>query len=304
MVKNEQFEIDFRELFNIFFNSKYIIISITGFFAICSVIYSLLLPNIYQSNALLAPAQPSESLSSQIGGYASLANVAGINIPGESYDKSVEAIERIKSYDFFEKEILPSIKIENLLAEKSWDVPNDLIIYDDNLFDSKKNAWVRDVEYPAKKIPSNQEAHSAFKKILFISQDKKTGFYKITLEHISPNIARDWTSLIVKKINETMRNIDREDASKSISFLNERLNQTFYSEIKIALSELIQDQTQKLMLAESNEFYVFKLLDSPIAPELKSKPSRSIICIFGTILGFLFSLFISFINFYKKKKLF
>ena len=52
------------------------------------------------------------------------------------------------------------------------------------------------------------------------------------------------------------------------------------------MSSLIQDQVQVLMLAEASDDYVFKPIVSPIAPEKKSKPSRALICILGTIIGF------------------
>ena len=46
------------------------------------------------------------------------------------------------------------------------------------------------------------------------------------------------------------------------------------------------------MLASANEDYVFKIIDSPLIPEEKSKPSRALICIFGTILGAFINLII------------
>ena len=54
-------------------------------------------------------------------------------------------------------------------------------------------------------------------------------------------------------------------------------------------SQLIQNETQKLMLVEINEEYVFKILDSPVAPEEKSSPSRTLISLLGLFLGFFIS---------------
>ena len=41
------------------------------------------------------------------------------------------------------------------------------------------------------------------------------------------------------------------------------------------------------MLASVSESYVYKILNSPIAPERKSSPGRALICFFGTFLGLL-----------------
>mgnify|MGYP000574820909 CR=1 FL=1 len=55
-------EIDLRELFYVLLRGKWIIVSLTAFISIIGVIYSLLLPNIYESKALLAPVNPSTTL--------------------------------------------------------------------------------------------------------------------------------------------------------------------------------------------------------------------------------------------------
>ena len=59
--------------------------------------------------------------------------------------------------------------------------------------------------------------------------------------------------------------------------------------LTMRVSQLIQNETQKLMLVEINEEYVFKILDSPVAPEEKSSPSRALISLLGLFLGFFIS---------------
>ena len=90
-------EIDLRELFDVLWAGKGIIIAITAFAAALSLAYALSLPNIYQSKALLAPKGGSgggglAAMASQFGGLASL---AGINLPGGGdTSKSLIAQER------------------------------------------------------------------------------------------------------------------------------------------------------------------------------------------------------------------
>ena len=43
------------------------------------------------------------------------------------------------------------------------------------------------------------------------------------------------------------------------------------------------------MMVEANENYIFKILDSPIVPEMKVKPKRSFIVIMGSMLGMMLS---------------
>ena len=39
------------------------------------------------------------------------------------------------------------------------------------------------------------------------------------------------------------------------------------------------------MLANVSKDYVFDIIDPPVVPELKSKPSRALIFVLGTLLG-------------------
>ena len=46
---------------------------------------------------------------------------------------------------------------------------------------------------------------------------------------------------------------------------------------------------KRLMMVEANENYIFKVLDSPIVPEVKVKPNRSRSVILGSLLGMILS---------------
>ena len=49
---------------------------------------------------------------------------------------------------------------------------------------------------------------------------------------------------------------------------------------------------QKLMFASVRNDYVYKTIESPLVPELKSSPNRAVICIVGTLIGFFLSIFL------------
>src|SRR5690606_19332819 len=95
-------EIDIRELWNIVWSGKWIIIGITTTFAVAAVILSLMMPNIYRSTALLIPSEEAQGggLSALAGQFGGLASLAGINLPGGSDNKVTTAIEVVKSRQF------------------------------------------------------------------------------------------------------------------------------------------------------------------------------------------------------------
>ena len=290
-------EIDLVNLFWIIWNKKFLILCITIFFATISVTYSLLLPNIYTSSALLANTSKEESLSGNLANYSSLAGMAGINLSSGSSDKSIEAIERIKSYDFFIEQFLPNIEFQNLVAADSWSQEINEINYNQKIFNKNNGKWVEDNK------PSYQEAYEVYSEILDISKSKATSFTRIKVEHISPVVAKKWTNLIVKKINSHMRMLDKGISESSINYLTKEYNKSNLSEIKQAMSKLMQNEIQTLMLIEVTDDYIFNIISSPIAPEKKSKPSRAIICVLGTFLGLIISILtVLMLQLFGKKK--
>lgn len=285
-------EIDLKELFLIIWNKKIFLFLFTIIFSLSSVFYALSLPNIYTSVSVLSSTSSDDSLGGQFQDYSTLAGIAGISIPSSNDNKTYEAIERIKSFDFFEEQFLPYIDLKNLVASKNWDQIGNKIIYDKKIFDEKSNKWVRDFKFPRGLIPSNQEAYEEYKKIIDISKDKSTSFITIKVNHVSPFVAQKWAKLIINNINDHMRELDKTVARDSINFLNSSSEKIQLFELKEVISSLLEGQMRVLTLAEANQHYVLKPISSPMAPEIKSGPSRSIICIIGSIVGFIFGIII------------
>ena len=50
-------------------------------------------------------------------------------------------------------------------------------------------------------------------------------------------------------------------------------------------SGLIEEQIKEKMLASVYDNYLFDVVQEPTLPILKSKPSRALICVLGTLLG-------------------
>ena len=170
------------------------------------------------------------------------------------------------------------------MAVDEWDAKNNTVVYDDSEFNSTSNEWSRK--------PSDQKAFKEYKRALSISQEELTGLVYLSMKHKSPVVAQNWVDTIIYNINECMREIDKQDAQNSIDFLNESLKNTNSQSIKVVFAKLMESQMQTLMLASSNEAYVFKTINSPIIPEDKSSPSRALICILGTLLGGILSILI------------
>lgn len=286
---NNDDEIDLRELFHVLWDKIFYIGAITSIFFLISIIIALILPNIFKSQATLMPTEDNEGLSGMLGQYSGVASLAGISLPSESGSKAQEAIARIESFEFFFNNFLPQIKLENLMAVKKWNQASNTLTYDTSDFNSESRQWVRKVRPPQSIIPSSQEAYDKYKEIMSVIEDNKTLFVTLSIEHESPFIAQQWVEILVDQIDQVMRDQDRQTALQSITYLNSLAPTINYEEIKKALASLQQEQMKRLMMVEANKNYIFKVLDSPIVPEVKSQPNRPLIVILGSMLGMVLS---------------
>ena len=279
---NYEDEIDLRELFHVLWDKIFYIGAITSIFSLISIIYALMLPNIYQSQAVMMPMEANQGMSGMLGQYSGMASLAGVSLPSESGSKAQEAIARIQSFEFFSNSFLPHIKLENLMAVKKWNQASNTLTYDASDFNSESSQWLR-------KVPSSQKAYKRYKEIMRIGEDKETSFVTFSVEHKSPFVAQQWVEIIMEQIDQVMRDQDRQTAMKSIEYLNSVTPTVNYKEIQQALSSLQQEQMKRLMMVEANDNYIFKVLDSPLVPEVRFKPMRLLIVILGSMLGMMLS---------------
>lgn len=282
-------EIDLRELFAAIWQGKWIIAAVTSVFTVAAVFYALSLPNIYKSEALLAPVSEEAGLKipGQLGGLAAL---AGVNLGGlGGGDKTGLAMEIIKSREFLGRFIEKHDLYLPIMAAEGWNRADNRLVIDSKKYDINSQQWVRKVKPPFEPKPSVLEVHEALLKRLAVSKDKATGMVKISLEHYSPYLAKAWVDELVKAINEEMRQRELTEAQRSIAYLNSQIEQTSIADVQTMLYSLIEEQTKTVMLANVRDEYVFKTVDRAVVAEKEMGPKRIIIVFFA----FLVSIFIS-----------
>lgn len=294
-------EIDLAELWRAIWAGKWIVIAVTLIFSVTSVLYAFSLPNLYKSDAVLAPV---EQTNSGIGGMASafggLASLAGVNLGGGKLDKTSLAIEIMKSRAFVFKFIEKHEVRPDLIAVKQWDSDNNRLIYDGNVYDIVTKKWLRKVKAPLLAQPSLQESYKAFQKAVNIEQDKINSLVSISVKHYSPYIAKKWVNWLIDDINEEMRIRDLREAENSVVYLNKQIDNTKNTNMQKMLYQLIEEQTKTIMFANVREQYVLKTIDPAFVPEQKSSPRRELICVLGIFLGFFIGLFLVLVTHFRR----
>lgn len=299
-------EIDLRELFSVIWQGKYLIIAITAVFAIGSVMFALSQPNIYKSEALLAPASAEQGggggLAALAGQFGGLASMAGINLGGGGgADKTQMAIEVMKSRQFTSDFIQKHNILPDLMAEPKWNLADNTLAYNDELYNMTENKWLREVKAPFKAEPSMQEACKEFTKVIAVNTAKDTGMVTISIEHVSPSVAQQWVTWLVEDINKVMKERDVAEAMRSTEFLNKQIALTNVADIRTILYKLIEEQAKTIMFAEVRDEYVFKTIDPALVQEEKAKPKRALICVIGTMLGGMLGVMLVLIRYFVRK---
>ena len=289
--------------------NKFKIIFITSLFAIFSVFYSLSLNNKFTSTAYLklVDSGSTSSINQLTSQYSNLASLAGIDLSNQGGNSAEEVIKMIYSREFLNHLLnFDDVKV-NIVAAKSFDFISNDIIYDEDLYDYKNSIWKRAADVKKNRVsePSYVEVFDDFYiEKISASKDKLSGLIFISFEHPSPYFAQHFIELLINELNETTRNKDIEDFNRALLYLSDQQKNYTNTQIKKTLSKLEEKYIELQMLAKSKKDYLVESIDPPYLPEEKSYPSRAVLCITITILGFMFSLFFVAISniFYLHKK--
>lgn len=297
-------DLNLKDIIDFFWASKKVIILTTLVFSIFSVVYSLSIPNKFTSSSVLKLSKEVDSSSNNLfSQYGNLANMAGINLPTGSGNMSDFVVAKILSKDFFKHlNGFPDIT-EKILAIDFYDQENKRIVFDPKKYDSEKKIWLRNPPKGREVYPSYLEVYeTVLKKHLKISKDNKTDFISISFTHESPYFAYSFLTLLINELNSISRKNDLRKSESALVYLKDQLENTSEVDIRDSINILIESELKVQMYANINENYLITPIDPPYFPEVKSEPTRSIICIIGALIGFLVGLLISLLlPIYSKK---
>lgn len=286
--ENEVGEISLGDLWKGLLDGKLIILAFIFVFSAAAVAYALIAPNLYTSSAVVAPADSSgrTSLSGLAGQLGGLASLAGVNLGGKDPSKTIEAIQVMRSWDFVESFIQEQGIAPEVFAVRGWNKETNELDYDTGLYDPALKKWTRIPQEGQSEQPSSWELYRRFEQdFLSVSLDDITGFVTVSVEYYSPKLAKAWVEALVEKINKLFQERDSEVAKRNIEFLKSQIEETPIANMQVVLYGLVEEQTKTLMLAKGATEYVFRTVSAPREPELRSKPQRALICIFGSMLG-------------------
>ena len=284
-------EINVIELFEVLQRNLVFLGSITFIFAFCSVFYSFTQHEIWRSSTILEVSSKIAGGGSSSGGGLSL---AGIKLKDDKSDSS-KALTLMTSRDLF-KQILENNEevLPYLMAFDSYDKNNNRDKFDPTSYDIDEKKWIFGP-------PSFNSAYLSYLGTIDVDLNIGNGFIYLSASHRSPIFAKNILNIVIDELNNLARQRDLDEATKSLDYLYQKLDETFQDNVKLSISALIESQLKKQTLAKVKDNYLVDPLDSPFIPEERYSPVRRTILLYGTIIGLMLGVIFVLLRHYVSK---
>ncbi|MEJ2575024.1 MAG: Wzz/FepE/Etk N-terminal domain-containing protein [Gammaproteobacteria bacterium] len=282
-------EIDLLEYWGIIKKRKKVILYVMLAAAIISAGISLLMPNVYKAQVLMAPVNSDltssgsgSGLAARLGGsgLGSLASLAGISLGSSNSAEQNLAVLQMRAFLW---DFIKDNKLMPILFADDWD--------------AKKKAWE---ESDPKDQPNLWDAYRYFTKgefpvgsLLSVSTDKDSGLVTVAVNWTNPVLAADWANKLVARLNNYLRKQAITRSEANLKYLNEAVQKTSVADVRQALFTLIAQEQKKAMIANAQKEYAFQVLDAAAPPDRKAKPHRALIVVLSVfVAGFLIMAFV------------
>jgi uncharacterized protein involved in exopolysaccharide biosynthesis len=285
-VVRDELEVDLKELADALWVAKIPIVVFTMLCALMSVCYAMSIPNQYKAEAVLAPAQQQSSgLSGALGQLGGLASLAGVSVGGSGANESKIAQKVMNSWSFIDQFIKDNQLEAAVFAVEGWDQSANRARYNSDLYNSTSQQWLIEGEDGSIRGPSSWDLFVTFSEKLTVVENKTTDLVTVSIEHYSPQQAKQWLDMFVDAINQHMQLRQMVKVTSNIAYLQAQIEKTSIAEMKEVFYTIIQEQIKSKMLAEASPEYVFVAVSPSMVPERKSQPKRAIICVLSTFFG-------------------
>ena len=273
----EEFTMDLKELGSILWEGKYFVLVTTAVVALGAMLYASSLPNYYTSTSFVS-IQGTDNAGSISSGFGGLAAAAGINLTLDV--KGPLVVNTIRSRGFLQhlmsidENVLPAI-----VAVENYDSESKKLVFNSDIYDAANKKWLITP-------PTNVEAFGAYMKIINIEYREIRRMINLEVEHLSPIFAKEFLDLLIREVDDLIRNNDMQRSSEALTFLYAELSRTSVLEVKSSINSLIVGQLKTKMMAKVSKNYILNVIEPAFVPIHKSKPSRSLIVMLFTVTAF------------------
>jgi len=278
----EEDEINLIDLLMVLVKHKFLIIGMVLFSVVAAVAVSLLMTNIYRSEATIVARTQEKTAFNPLSALGGLGGVMaeGLDLGGGG---SLEKLEVV----------LKSRNLTNRVIDKHKLMP---VIFS-NIWDKKKKKWDTD------NTPTLQDGCKAMQDRLTIRVDLKKNTIKVSFDHENPETAKKVVDYYLTELSEVLRQEVLQDATENMRFFRKQLEKTIDSLLKEKIYSMLAKEIEKETFARAQKYYSFLVLDPPIVPDpdKKTRPKRALICILSVFVAFIIAVFLAFIMEYAHR---
>lgn len=255
-------EINLFDLVKVLLKHKGFIVLVVFVVVFATTTISLVMTNVYESKAIIAPVMAVE----EQGGMMAMAAQFGIATPQSS--NVYEIVNLLKS-DILMQKVMQRGKLYGVLFDK------------DELKEKTENekTWM---------------GIRALKGILKVSENKKDNSITVSAQFKDPGMAQKIASTTLTELTEHMTAEAKRVAEANKAYLESQINSTADPFIRTNVYGLIARQIQTAMLAEAKENYAFKVIDPPRVPDKKIKPKRKQMLVIAFVVSLFLGIFLAF----------
>jgi uncharacterized protein involved in exopolysaccharide biosynthesis len=269
-------EIDLGSVLRLLWRRRWWIVAAVALGSSSALGLSMLMPPVYRASVVMVPVNDGGAdgaLGSAVGQLGGLASLVGLNV-GSGGSRTPEALAVLRSRRFLEsffaeEQLLPILFSKHWNAStKSWAVTGD-------------------------RVPTAGDAYRFFaKRVLNVSEDKKTSLVTLSINWRNPDQAADWANKLTSRLNGEMRLRAQQQADASVGFLKKELDSTLDIGTREAVNRLMEVEIKRRMLANTRQEYAFRVVERAFAPELKDKvsPQKLLMVVMGLVLALFLSL--------------
>jgi hypothetical protein len=252
-------------------------------------------PDLYQSSAsmsVIKMGSGGNTLTTQLT-FSGLA-VQSKGVKGPRYVNTVRSRAFFKHLIEVDKDFLPAL----MVAER-YDKKSKTLIYNSDHYDAANKKWL-----VAK--PHYLTAFREYIKRMTIGFHQERSIIDISIDHISPVVAKEMTESIIFEADQMLRNLDLQASSEALTYLTTAIPQQQQLALRGAMNDMIMNQLETQMMTKIGPTYIIQMVDPPFVPLFPFAPNRRFVSIAaglsGLVFGIVFVLMRHFIGFYWHKE--
>ena len=120
---------------------------------------------------------------------------------------------------------------------------------------------------------------------LSVSEDKKNGMLKLSMESAKPKLASDLMLALIRETDGFLKERFVISGSDALRFYQQKISKARSREHREALAKLIAIEEQKLMLATRGGPFVVEIMMGPDQSLRPTSPKSSLVLALGLVLG-------------------